>query len=428
MRLRLYVCAVLSLHASVAVAQQPQSADPGAAGFSRAGLRKIDDQLQRWVDSGKVAGIVAVIARDGKVAYRGAAGSLDSARASDIAPDAVFRLYSMTKPIATTAIMQLVERGRIKLDDPVSKYVPAFARTKVYAGGGAAQPLVKDPEQPITIAHLLTHTSGLTYGAFGNTPVDSIYTRARLLNPHLTLAEFADSIAHLPLVFSPGAAFNYSFAIDVLGRIVEVVSGQSFDRYLDSAIFQPLGMRSTAFHATPDMRRRIVAAFVRGQDGRLVPLSPIVTQEYTDAGRMLSGGGGLLSTIPDYLRFAQMLLDGGELDGHRVLRRETVELMMTNHLPLTLTPILERSAWPPGRNGFGYGGAVRLDSASASMPGPAGIFRWSGYASTFFWIDRRNHLIAMLWSQFIPESEIWAIDGEYQRLVYGALGGRTGAN
>src|SRR5690349_21444362 len=226
LRLRLFGCALL-FHTSVVAAQELPRVEPEVAGFSRTALRKIDDQLQRWVDSGKVAGIVAVIARDGKIAYTSAAGSLDSARQAPIAPDAVYRLFSMSKPIASTAIMQLVERGRIKLDDPVSKYIPAFANAKVYAGGGSMHPILQNPARPITIAHLLTHTAGLTYGAFGNTPVDSIYTRSALMDPHLTLAVFADSIARLPLMFDPGSAFNYSFAIDVLGRVVEVATGQT---------------------------------------------------------------------------------------------------------------------------------------------------------------------------------------------------------
>src|ERR1019366_5688092 len=304
--------------------------------------------LQSWVDSGKIAGAVAGVARHGKLAFMTSAGSLDPDRKRPIAEDAVFRIYSMTKPIATTAVMQLVERGKIRLDDPVSKFIPAFANTKVYAGGGSAHPAVKDPDHAITIAELLTHTSGLSYGAFGNTPVDSIYLRAGLLNPRWTLASFADSIARLPLLFQPGSAFNYSMAIDVLGRVVEMVSGMTFDRYLDSAIFRPLGMGSTAFHATTAMEGRATALFVRGKDGKLMALAPLLGTEYTAQGQLLSGGGGLLSTIPDYLRFAQMLLNGGTLDGHRILARESVALMMQNHLPAALTPILGALPWPPG--------------------------------------------------------------------------------
>jgi CubicO group peptidase (beta-lactamase class C family) len=413
--------AFIAIRAGSAAAQGLPSTRPEAVGLSERELRRIDGLLQSWVDSGKLAGVIAVVARHGKVAYVTSAGSLDSGSQRPIARDAVFRMYSMTKPIATTAIMQLVECGKIRLDDPVSKFIPAFATTKVYAGGGADHPVLVDPVRPVTIEDLLTHTSGLTYGVFGNTAVDSIYNRAAMLGDRWTLAQFADSLARLPLEFQPGRRFNYGLSIDVLGRVVEVASHMTFDAYLDSAIFRPLGMTSTAFHATPAMNGRITRAFVRGADHRLHPLSPLLGEQYTDSGRMLSGGGGLLSTIGDYLRFAQMLLNSGELDGHRVLARQTVELMMRNHLPDRLIPILAGFPEPPGRNGFGYGGAVRMDAGSSEMPGNVGTFRWSGYASTFFWIDPQADLIAMLWSQFLPEPEIWEVDGQYQRLVYAAV-------
>jgi CubicO group peptidase (beta-lactamase class C family) len=273
----------------------------------------------------------------------------------------------------------------------------------------------------VTIKDLLTHTSGLTYGAFSNTPVDTIYNRARMLGDRWTLAQFADSIAHLPLMFQPGTKWNYGMSIDVLGRIVEVASGMTFDAYLDSALFRPLGMTTTAFHATPAMTGHITRVFVHGPDGKLQAATPLLAEQFTDSGRMLSGGGGLLSTIPDYLRFAQMLLNGGELDGRRVLARKTVASMMQNHIPAGLIPIMPGLPEPPGKNGFGYGGAVRVDSGSADMPGSVGTFRWGGFASTFFWIDPKADLIAMLWAQYIPSTEIWAVDGQYQRLVYAAV-------
>jgi CubicO group peptidase (beta-lactamase class C family) len=314
-----------------------------------------------------------------------------------------------------------VERGKLRVEDPVSKYIPAFANVKVYSGGGASAPVLANPSRPVTIAELLTHTSGLTYGLFGETPVDSIYRRTNFMNPAWTIKEMADSIAKMPLMFQPGSAFNYGLSIDVLGRVIEVVSGMPFDRYLETQIFEPLGMRSTAFHATPDMTRRATWVFVRSRaNGALMAAPQRFGVEYTDKGKYLSGGAGLLSTIPDYFRFAQMLLNGGELDGHRVLKRETVALMMQNHIPQSAIPIFAGSPEPPGKNGFGYGGAVRVDSDPA-MPGSVGTFRWSGYATTFFWIDRKADLIAMLWTQYIPEPDVWAVDGQFQKLVYAAL-------
>ncbi len=421
MRARMLVALLLGLLVVGAIhAQGLPRARPADVGLSAAALDRIAPALRAYVDAGKLPGMIAVVARHGKVAYLASVGAADSGSGRAPAPDAVFRIFSMTKPIATTAVMQLVERGRLKLDDPVSKYIPAFARVKVFAGGSAAQPALRDPDRPITVADLLTHTSGLTYGLFGNTPVDSIYLRANLFHPEWTIAQLSDSLARLPLLFSPGTKWNYSFAIDVLGRVVEVVSGTTFDRFLDSALFQPLGMRMTGFHATPAMQAHVIPVYARGPDGQLHALSPLLSLDYTPAGRLLSGGGGLLSTPGDYIRFAQMLLNGGELDGHRVLKRETVALMMENHVPAALVPITIAEGWPPGRSGFGYGGAVRVDS-DTTVAGSPGTFRWAGYATTFFWVDPKADLIAMLWTQYMPVMEYWSIDGEFQRLVYAAL-------
>ncbi len=409
-----------SISPAPALSQGLPRAHPADVGLSAAALERIAPALQAYVDAGKLPGLLAVVARHGKLAYVGTVGSLDVEHGRALRPDAVFRIYSMTKPITSTAIMQLYEHGKLRLDDPVSRYIPAFAGVKVYAGGSAAQPVLRDPDRPVTLADLLTHTSGLTYGVFGTTPVDTIYRRAILFNPRWTIAQLADSLARLPLAFSPGTKWSYSFATDVLGRVVEVVSGMTLDRYLDSALFRPLGMRMTAFHATRAMDGHIVTAYARGADGKLQPLSPLLAPEFTADGRLLSGGGGLLSTAGDYLRFAQMLLNGGELNGRRVLQRETVELMLQNHLPSGLTPITITPDWPPGRSGFGYGGAVRVDSDS-TVPGSPGTFRWAGYATTFFWIDPQADLIAMVWTQYVPLTDNWSLDTQFQRLVYAAL-------
>ena len=407
---------------AAALTQGLPRARPADVGLSVAALERIAPALQAYVDSGKLPGLLAVVARHGKLAYVASVGSMDMEHRHPMEPDAVFRLFSMTKPITSTAVMQLYEHGKLRLDDPVSKYIPAFAGVKVYAGGSAAQPVLRDPDRPATVADLLTHTAGLTYGVFDSTAVDTIYRRAGLYNPRWTTGQLADSLARLPLVFSPGSKWNYSYATDVLGRVVEVVSGTTLDRYLDSALFRPLGMRMTAFHATQAMDGHIMPAYSRGADGKLQAMSPLLWPEYTAEGRLLSGGGGLLSTAGDYLRFAQMLLNGGELDGQRVLKRETVALMLQNHLPPGLTPITITRDWPPGRSGFGYGGAVRVDSNSA-VPGSPGMFRWAGYGTTFFWIDPKADLIAMVWTQYLPVTEHWSLDSQFQRLVYAAVSG-----
>lgn len=407
------------LLATSALAQGLPTARPSEVGLSAAALDRIAPALRSHVDAGRLPGMLAVVARHGKVAYVGPVGTGEAEKRAPPA-DGVFRIYSMTKPITSTAAMQLIEQGKLRLDDPVSKYIPSFANVRVFAGGSAAHPQLRDPERAITVRDLLTHTSGLTYGLFGTSPVDSIYLRAGFFGPGWTTGKLADSLARLPLLFSPGEKWNYSFSTDVLGRVIEVVSGTTLDRFLDSALFRPLGMRMTGFRATPAMTARVVPIYTRGPDGKLHAMSPLLTPDYTTPGELLSGGGGLLSTPGDYLRFGQMLLNGGELDGRRVLKKETVALMLQNQLSAGLLPLTIAEGWPPGRSGFGYGGAVRVD-ADTTVAGSPGTFRWAGYGTTFFWVDPKTDLIAMLWTQYTPVMENWMLDSEFQRLVYAAL-------
>jgi len=402
-----------------ALAQGLPSARPEEVGLSPSALARIAPALQTYVDSGRLAGMVAFVARRGRVGYSQAIGYMDVGSKAPIRTDAVFRIYSMTKPVIAVAILRLAEQGRLSLDDPVSRYVPGFASTRVYAGGGAATPALKAPTRPITIRHLLTHTAGLTYGGFGETPVDSIYRRANLLDYSRTVRQFADSLAHLPLLFSPGEAWNYSMAMDVLGAVVEVASGEPLDQYLETAIFTPLGMHETSFHVMPSMQGRIPVLYSRSRDGTLRPNAHLLSAGYLETGRLLSGGGGLLSTPADYLRFAQMLLNGGELDGHRVLSRASVSNLMRNQLPANLTPIVSPMV---GHTGYGYGlgGAVLVDSAASGLPGSTGIYRWWGLMGTYFWIDPKSDLIGMIWTQF-GTGRVYPIEQDFQRLVYTAV-------
>ncbi|HSL71385.1 MAG TPA: serine hydrolase domain-containing protein, partial [Longimicrobiales bacterium] len=245
------------LGVSAAVGQGLPRARPEEIGLSPRALERIGPALQAYVDSGKLAGMVAVIARHGKVGYLQAIGHMDVERAVPMRADAVFRIYSMTKPIVAVAILKLAEEGKLRLDDPLTALVPAFSGTMVYAGGPAAAPVLRAPARAITIEHLLTHTAGLSYGYYGETPVDSLYRGANLLEPTRTVAQFADTVARLPLLFLPGDAWTYSLASDVLGRVIEVASGRPLDAYLDEVIFQPLGMRETSFHASPSVNDRI---------------------------------------------------------------------------------------------------------------------------------------------------------------------------
>ena len=395
------------------------SASPEAVGLSRAELARIEPTLQAYVDSGKLAGIRALIARDGRIAYDESFGLMDVADRKQMKRDAIFRIYSMTKPVTAAGIMVLVDQGRIALDDPVSKFIPAFANVKVFAGGSAAEPILSDPDSAMTVKQLLIHTSGLAYG-LTNGPVDTIFRGARMYDAARTLEQFADSIARLPLLFSPGSDWSYSSGIDVAGRVIEVASGQPLDVFFDQHIFQPLGMTKTGFRKRADMKGRIATLYSAGADRRLQEVTGgNLLLMYEPEAKFFWGSGGLLSTVDDYLRFAQMLLNGGELNGHRVLSTASVATMITNQLPAHLAD----AAGPPMVDaGYGYGlaGQVLVDSARSTLPGAPGIYRWSGYVGTYFWIDPVNRLVAMVWTQFSPGGR-YPLEDDFQKLVYGAM-------
>jgi CubicO group peptidase (beta-lactamase class C family) len=344
---------------------------------------------------------------------------MDVARREPLRRDAIFRIYSMTKPVIAVGILRLVEDGRVGLDDPVSKYIPAFANLKVFDGGTADAPILKDPASPITVRQLLNHTSGLAYGLTTG-PVDTIFTRAKLYDASRTLEQFTDSLARIPLLFSPGTGWSYSSGVDVAGRVIEVASGQSLDRFLDELIFRPLGMRDTGFRIRPEMRARLATVYRPAPDGTLEALGTDgLMAMFEPEARFFWGSGGLLSTPDDYLRFAQMLLNGGILGETRILRAETVALMTRNTLPPELTPVsysaLSDTIW-----GFGLAVAVKVDTVGAGRRGPTGIFRWSGYLGTYFWVDPVNDVIAMVWTQLSPGSAV-PLEATFQSLVYSAL-------
>ena len=399
-------------------AQGLPRATPESVGLSAPALARIKPWLKTQVDSGKYAGAIALVARRGKLVWTASAGWLDRDKKTPMSSAALFRVCSMSKPITAAGALTLVDAGKLRLDDPVSKYIPAFAKTRVYASGGAAMPVLKDPEQPIRISNLLTHTSGLTYGLFSNTAVDSIYLRANLFSSQHSIAELADTLAKLPLLFSPGSDWHYSFALDVMGRVIEVASGQSFDRYLAEHLFTPLGMTHSGFH--PHAGDKLATMYDRKPDGSMAPATAGLCFDPRPEAKLLAGGSGILSTPGDYLRFLQMLLNGGTLEGHRVLKAETVRLMLTNELPAGVPGgRIPNESLAQGGYGQGFGGAVLVDSAASHMPGSPGIYRWWGYASTYFWIDPKQQLIGMLWSQVEPGSPLTPL--EFQRLVYAAV-------
>lgn len=395
------------------------TARPEALGLAPAALDRISSELQAFIDSGKVSGIYATIVRHGAIVYEQTFGWQDVARREPMPRDAIFRIYSMTKPVVAVGVLRLVEDGIVRLDDPVSKYIPAFADVKVFAGGSADAPILAAPLSPITVRQLLNHTSGLAYGLTPG-PVDTIFTRARMYDASRTLEQFADSLARLPLLFSPGTEWSYGSGFDVAGRVIEVASGIPLDRFLEEQIFEPLGMRDTGFRIRPSMRDRLATVYTTGPAGTLevVGHDGLMPMFEPDA-RFFWGSGGLLSTPDDYLRFAQMLLNRGVFEQTRILRPETVALMTENTLPPAHTPV-PSGALADTTYGFGLGVAVKMDTLRATRPGPVGIFRWSGYLGTYFWVDPSNDLIAMVWTQLSPGNR-YPLEATFQRLVYGAL-------
>ena len=388
--------------------------DPAGAGMSAARLERIGPAMQAYVDDGRVAGVMTMVARRGQVVHWAAAGVRDVATDDPLEPDDIFRIYSMTKPITSVATMMLVEEGKVALDDPVARFIPEFGDVMVLTDAGERLA----PGRPITIEHLLTHTSGLTYGFFGDSPVDRAYRESDFFTSADGLDDFARQAAALPLLASPGERWNYSISTDILGRVIEVASRQSLDAFFRARITGPLGMDDTAFVVPADKRDRFTGHYAV-QDGALQLVDSPADGEYTRTPAWLSGGGGLTSTASDYIRFAQMLLQDGRLGDTRIVAPETVHMMRMNRLPEALAPIQLGGYLSPGY-GFGLGFAVVMDAESSPEPDNDGVFRWAGAANTFFWIDPAEELIGMVWTQLNPFAA-YDLEREFQTLVYEAL-------
>jgi CubicO group peptidase (beta-lactamase class C family) len=395
---------------------------PEQAGLSAAGLARLTAVMQREVDAGHVPGVSMLIARGGKLAYRGDVGALRPG-GPPLPADAIFRIYSMTKPVVSLALMMLVEEGRLFISDPLAKFVPEFAAPKVGVETNGKLELVP-AERAITIQDLLRHTSGLAYAFTGDSAVQRLYAGSRLFAPDpanaktqlerdLDNAEFVTELAKLPLLDQPGKVWNYGHSTDVIGRLVEIVSGQSLGAFLHERIFAPLGMTDTSFLLTPDKYERVAEPFNRDPDaGKPVQLVVKETRQ-----RFESSGSGLWSTMDDYLRFAQMLYRGGTLGSTRIIGRKTLSFMTSNHLGPHVhngTP----SLLAPG-HGFGLGFAVRLEPGMANTPGTVGEFYWGGLAGTIFWIAPQEELIAMMMIQAPRQREYYR--QLFRNLVHAAL-------
>jgi len=399
------------------------------AGFSPERLARIDAHLERsYVGPGKIAGAVTAVWRRGELAWLSPVGQMDRERGLSMADDTIFRIYSMTKPVTSIALMRLHEQGLFSLEDPVHRFLPAWKGLRVFQGGNHPEFVTRPCERPMTVRDLLTHTSGLTYGFMEQTNVDAAYRKHGIGTFGKTfkgdLAALAEALATLPLEFSPGTAWNYSVSTDVCGHLIELISGERLDEHLRRHVFEPLGMHDTGFFVPEEKLPRFAACYMRGPGKKTVLMDDPRTSHYLRPPRLLQGGGGLVSTAADYLRFARMLLGGGALDGVRIVSRKTLELMTRNHLPggrdLTETSVGMFAETAMRGTGFGLGFSVNLDPVASGNVGSPGEFAWGGAASTIFWVDPAEDLIVVFLTQLFP-SRTFNFRGQLKAIVYGAI-------
>lgn len=401
---------------------------PEEVGMASARLANIREVMNRHLAEKQIPGASGLIARRGKIAYQETFGMADMETGKPMRMDTIHRIYSMSKPITSVAVMMLYEEGRFQLNDPVSKYLPEFSKMQVWVDEKdpqTGQPMLKTApaKRPITIRDLLRHTAGLTYGVFGDTPVDREYRKARILGES-NLAEFVKDLAAIPLQYEPGTRWHYSVSVDVLGRLVEVLSGKSFDQFLQERIFTPLDMKDTGFTVPADKKDRLAALYTLTKEGKLQPAKicstrqeciekfPNAVPSFLQSLGMQSGGGGLVSTAYDYLHFCQMMLNQGQYNGKRLLSRKTVQLMSSDSLGTI-------PGMGPGY-GFGLGFQVSKAPGEAGMMGSPGEYNWGGAAGTKFWIDPQEELIGIFMIQILPHTGL-EYGSEFRVLTYQAI-------
>jgi CubicO group peptidase (beta-lactamase class C family) len=420
-RLRnLVIAAALLTTVPSAFAEGPVTVKPAEAGFNEAGLARLDAYIKNEISGNKIPGAVMMIQRHGKTAYFSSTGVRDPNTKEPMTPDTIFRIYSMSKPITTVAAMMLVEEGKLQLDEPLSKYIPAFANVKVgvekKGEDGVTGLEMVTTKRPITIQDLMRHTSGLTYGFFGEGLVKKEYVDAKLTAGDPDNAEFAERLAKLPLAYQPGTTWDYSQSTDILGRVIEVVSGKSLYEFEKERLLDPLGMKDTTFYVTAPAKQSLVAEpFPNDRAiGNNAPMGdPRVAQKWE------SGGGGMVSTIGDYSRFAQMILNGGTLDGRRYLSPKTVAYMGSNHIGLA-SGVTPGPYYLPGPGfGFGLGFAVRTEAGVSPIEGSVGEMSWSGAGGTTFWVDPKEDMFVIFMAQTVSQRARIRI--ALKNVVYGAF-------
>jgi CubicO group peptidase (beta-lactamase class C family) len=406
------------------------------AGFSTERLAKADAVMkQRYVDTGLLPGILTQVCRKGEIVHTGMSGSMDLARNKAMREDALFRIYSMTKPITAVALMMLVEEGKIGLDDDVHTHIPSWKNLRVYASGmpslvanTAGQFITTAPHRRMKVVDLVTHTSGLTYGFMMRTSIDAEYRRQKVGDFQTPggLDAFIEQLANIPLDFSPGEAWNYSVSIDVMGYLVQKLSGQTFGEFLRTRLFEPLGMKDTFFSVPADKMDRFCSCYMPGKDGKLVIQDDAGKSTYAEPPKLESGGGGLVSTAHDYMRFCRMMLGGGSLDGVQILSPKTVAMFGMNLLPnnklmtdMSLAATFSEAGY--GGIGFSIGCGVTMDIAKARIPGTPGEFFWGGAASTAFWIDPKEDLAVVFMTQVMGTDARLTLRRDLRTLVYSAM-------
>jgi CubicO group peptidase (beta-lactamase class C family) len=398
------------------------------AGMDLKRLDRIDAWVQRYIDEGRIAGMQVLVTRHGEVVYDRPFGQRDIERRLPTEEDTLYRIYSMSKPITSVALMMLFEEGGFQLDRPVHRFIPEWANQRVLAGGTYPDLETRAPKRAPTVRDLLSHQAGLSYGGMLDmgSPVDRVYRDLKVApeRHNSTLGEVIPRIGQAPLEYEPGEAWKYSIATDVCGYLVEAISGMPLDRFLRERIFEPLGMVDTGFDVTTEQQPRFAANYRRGADRRLQLVDDPQDSPYLRPATFFSGGGGLVSTMDDYRRFCQMLLNGGELDGTRILGPRTLELMTINHLP-DGADLTERarggfSETTSGGIGFGLGFAVHIDQSRSAQSASEGIYYWGGAASTGFWVDPLEDLACVFMTQLMPSST-YDFPRQLRSLVYSAI-------
>ncbi|MBU3002080.1 serine hydrolase domain-containing protein [Paraglaciecola arctica] len=412
----LMLCYTLMACQSTVVKAENTVSAAESLGFSSERLDRIATVMQTYIDRGKLAGTLTLVAKDGKIAYLNAQGMQDKAAGIPMSEDTIFRIYSMSKPVTAVAAMTLWEQGKFHMFDPISKYLPEFTNMKVYVSGSGDDMVLEDAKSPIRIIDLFMHTSGLSYG-FTGSEVDKMYQQMQAKPDELNRSNILSKIAAIPLVHQPGSAWNYGVSTDIIGFLIEKLSGQKLGDYMQQTIFSPLGMKDTGFYVTPDKVARLTQIYTADRKtGKTIVMQNEPLGDYKSDPEIHNAGGGLVSTMQDYFTFAQMMLNGGEINGVRILGRKTVEYMTSNHMPQNLIPFNSSSQG----EGFGLAMSVTVDPGMSGFMSSKGNFGWGGMASTYFRVDPEEKIVLISMAQFVPIG-FHRYHDDFRNLVYQAL-------